>query len=34
MRIIDSCAQCLYDRQANITDNKEYKQIDKIENSY
>ena len=24
MRIIDSCAQCLYDRQANITDNKEY----------
>lgn len=24
MRIIDSCAQCLYDRQAGITDNKEY----------
>lgn len=24
MRIIDSCARCLYDRQANITDHKEY----------
>ena len=24
MRIIDSCVQCLYERQANITDNKEY----------
>lgn len=29
MRIIDSCAKCLYDRQANITNNKEY--LDKIQ---
>ena len=24
MRIAESCAKCLYDRQLNITDNKEY----------